>query len=93
MATLEEIGRVRVVWHCKGHVNRVILLRGKDHPHETTLRDYQGQGYSFEQHLPDRTAHGSSGRCKAATVMRSSRRTSFVRFAFRVLLDCLAPAI
>ena len=31
---LEEMGRVKVVRHGKGHVNRAVLLRGKDEAHE-----------------------------------------------------------
>ncbi len=50
---LERLGRAKVVRHRKGHVNRVVLLRGPDEPHTTGLRDYLGQAYSFPQPLPD----------------------------------------
>jgi hypothetical protein len=50
---LEEMGRVKVVRHRKGHVNRAVLLRGKDDAPATNLQDYVGQAYSFHQPLPD----------------------------------------
>jgi hypothetical protein len=90
---LEEIGRVKLVRHRKGHVNRAILLRGKDDPQATTLRDYIGQSYSFEQSLPDghrpwklRPLQGGPSDTDLAP--------EFVRPIFiRVLLDCIAPAV
>lgn len=88
---LENLGRVKLVRHRKGHVNRAILLRGKDDPHTTVLRDYQGQSYSFEQPLPDghrpwklRPLQGGRSDVDLAP--------AFVRPIFlRVLLDCVAP--
>jgi len=49
----EVTGRVRVVRHRKGHVNRAILLRRPGDPEAFTLRDYQGRAYSFRQSLDD----------------------------------------
>ncbi len=50
---LETGGRATIVRHKKGHVNRVIMLRGKDDPPTPRLRDYMGQSYSFRQPLHD----------------------------------------
>lgn len=90
---LEDLGRAKVVRHKKGHVNRVILLRGKGDAHVTALRDYQGQAYSFEQPLTD--GHrpwrlrplqgGDSDTCLAPECVRP--------IFMRVLLDCLSPAV
>jgi hypothetical protein len=41
------MGRATIVRHRKGHVNRAVLLRGKDEPHTTRAQDYVGQAYSF----------------------------------------------
>ncbi|MGE5646147.1 MAG: hypothetical protein ACM336_10185 [Acidobacteriota bacterium] len=86
---LEQMGRAKVVRHRKGHVNRVVLLRGKDDPKPTNLRDYQGKVYSFEQPLDDghhawklRPLQGGRSEVNLAPV---SVRPIFIR----VLLDCL----
>ena len=50
---LEQAGRVRVVAHRKGGVNRVIMLRREGDPRPFFLRDFQGEAYSFHQPLPD----------------------------------------
>ncbi len=89
---LEGMGRVKIVRHRKGHVNRAVLLRGKDDPRPTRVEDYVGQAYSFHQPLPDghrpwklRPLQGGRSDTDLAP--------SFVRPIFiRVLLDCLAPA-
>jgi len=49
---LEGRGLAKLVRH-KGHVNRVVLYRRPDDPHPTTVRDYQGNAYSFKQPLGD----------------------------------------
>jgi hypothetical protein len=89
---LEEMGRAKIVRHRKGHVNRAVLLRGKDEPHTTALRDYQGQAYSFEQPLSDghrpwklRPLQGGRSDVNLAP---ASLRPIFIR----VLLDCVAGA-
>ncbi len=90
---LEEMGRVKVVRHRKGHVNRAVLLRGKDDAHATNLRDYVGQAYSFHQPLPNghrpwkqRPLQGGRSEVNLAP---ANVRPIFIR----VLLDCLAPAV
>jgi hypothetical protein len=86
---LEELGRVKLIRHRKGHVNRAILLRGEEDPNPLLLRDCQGQAYSFEQPLQDghrawklRPLQGGRSDVNLAP--------GFVRPIFmRVLLDCL----
>ena len=86
---LEQMGRAKIVRHRKGHVNRVVLLRGKDEPHAVKLRDYVGQAYSFHQPLPDghrpwklRPLQGGRSDVDLAP--------EFVRPIFvRVLMDCM----
>jgi hypothetical protein len=88
---LEQTGRVKVVRHKKGAVNRAILLRGKDEPHVTRLRDHQGQAYSFEQHLPD-GHHSWKLRALQGGDSEVNLAPEHVRPIFiRVLLDCLTP--
>ncbi len=92
---LEAMGRVKVVRHRKGHINRAIELRANDEPHSTRLRDYQGQAYSIRQPLDDghkpwklRPLQGGPSDVELAP--------DFVRPIFiRVLLDCMvaAPAL
>ncbi len=89
---LEQMGRVKVVRHRKGHVNRVVLRRGKGEPHAIKLRDYVGQVYSFRQPLPDghrpwklRPLQGGRSDVNLAP---ESVRPIFLR----VLLDCLPKA-
>jgi hypothetical protein len=89
-ARLEASGRARVVRHRKGHINRVILLRGKNEPKAARLRDYLGRAYSFKQELGDghrpwklRPLQGGHS--------ESSLAPEFLRPIFiRVLLDVLA---
>jgi len=50
---LEQAGRVKVVAHRKGWVNRIIMLRRDSDPRPSSLRDFQGPAYSFHQQLPD----------------------------------------
>jgi len=51
---LERDGNAKVVRHKKGTINRVVLYRRACDPRRpTTVRDYQGQAYSFEQALDD----------------------------------------
>lgn len=89
---LEALGRVLVVRHKKGHINRAILLRGKGDPKATTLRDYQGRAYSYEQalgdgHRPWRLRPLQGGHSE------SSLAPEFLRPIFiRVLMECLTPA-
>ena len=85
---LEACGRVKVVRHKKGHVNRAITLRGKDEPRPTALRDYVGQAYSHRQQLDDghrawklRPLQGGRSETNLAP---EDLRSIFVR----VLLDC-----
>ena len=73
---LENSGVAKVVRHKKGHINRVILLRGKDDPRPTTLHDYRGKRYSFQQLLKDGQVHGSFVRCRAAGARLTLRRRS-----------------
>ncbi len=89
---LESTGRVKLVRHRKGAVNRAVLLRGKDDPHATRLRDHQGQSYSFQQPLDDghkpwklRPLQGGRSDVNLAP---ASVRPIFIR----VLLDCLVTA-
>ncbi len=87
---LEQSGRLRVVRHRKGHINRAILLRGKNEPKAATLRDYRGRAYSYEQALGDghrpwklRPLQGGDSETKLAP--------EFLRPIFvRVLIECLA---
>ena len=80
---------MKVVRHHKGHVDRAVLLRGKDEAHATHVRDYVGQAYSFHQPLPDghrpwklRPLQGGRSDMNLAPAT--------VRLIFlRVLLDCL----
>jgi hypothetical protein len=88
---LEEMGRVKIVRHRKGHVNRAVLLRSEGEPHDTKVEDYIGQFYSFHQPLPDghrpwklRPLQGGRSDSNLAPV---SVRPIFIR----VLLDCLVP--
>ena len=92
-ARLENIGVAKVVRQKKRHINRVILLRGKDDPRPTTPRDYLGKRYSFQQHLNDgqrpwklRPLQGGRSETDLAP---EELRPIFIR----VLLDCLAPAV
>ena len=92
-ARLENNGLAKVVRHRKGHINRVILLRGKDDPHPTTPGDYLGKQYSFRQHLKDgqrpwklRPLQGGKSETDLAP---EELRPIFIR----VLLDCLAQAV
>jgi len=85
-----EMGRIKVVRHRKGHVNRAVLVRGKDDAHATELRDYVGQPYSFHQPLPDghrpwklRPLQGGRSETNLAP---ESVRPIFIQ----VLLDCVA---
>jgi hypothetical protein len=78
--------------HKHSAVNRAILLRGKDEPHVTRLRDHQGQAYSFEQPLADghrpwklRPLQGGDSDVNLAP---EHVRPIFIR----VLLDCRARA-
>ncbi len=49
---LERDGNAKVVRHKKGAINRVVLYRRACDPlRPTTVRDYQGQAYSFQQPL------------------------------------------
>jgi len=89
---LEEMGRVKVVRHRKGHVNRAVLLCGKDEAHATNVRDYVGQAYSFHQPLPDghrpwklRPLQGGRSDVNLAP---AAVRPVFIR----VLLDCLVTS-
>ncbi len=86
---LEAMGRAKIVRHRKGHVNRAVLLRGKDESPATNVRDYVGQAYSFHQLLPDghrpwklRPLQGGRSEVNLAP---TSVRPIFIR----VLLDCL----
>lgn len=92
-ARLEDKGVAKVVRHKKGHINRVILLRGKDDPRPTTARDYLGKRYSFRQPLKDgqrpwklRPLQGGRSETDLAP---EELRPIFIR----VLLDCLAPTV
>ena len=92
-ARLENSGVAKVVRHKKGHINRVILLRGKDDPRPTTPCDYLGKRYSFQQLLQDgqrpwklRPLQGGRSETDLAP---EELRPIFIR----VLLDCLAPAV
>jgi hypothetical protein len=89
---LEALGRAKIVRHRKGHVNRVVLLRGPGEAHATKLRDYSGQAYSMEQPLPDghrpwklRPLQGGRSDVYLAP---ASVRPIFLR----VLLDCLTES-
>jgi hypothetical protein len=87
---LEMTGRVKVVRHPKGHINRVILLRGKNDPKAARLRDYLGRAYSFRQELDD--GHRLWKLCPLqGGHSESSLAPEFLRPIFiRVLLDVLA---
>ena len=89
---LEESGRAKLVRH-KGRINRVILYRRPDDPHQTTVRDYQGKSYSFDQTLAD-------GRhCWKLRPLQGGRSDSTlappeVRPLFlRVVLDCMSSLV
>ena len=88
---LERAGRAKVVRH-QGRIKRVILLRGALDPRPTTIRDYRGQAYSFEQALGD----GHS--CWKFRPLQGGHAESLlappeVRPIFlRVLLDCMVDA-
>jgi hypothetical protein len=91
-ARLKKNGRARIVRHKKGHVNRVILYRLPGDPKPTTLRDYQGKAYSFEQSLDDghhawklRPLQGGRSEVNLAP---EDLRPIFLR----VLADCLVTA-
>jgi hypothetical protein len=86
---LEGIGRVTIVRHKKGYLNRVILLRGEGDPPTTHLRDYMGQSYSFRQPLPD-GLHVWKLRPLQGGRSDTNLAPADVRPIFlRVLLDCL----
>ena len=87
---LEQLGRAKIVRHRKGHVNRAVLLRGKEESRAVSLQDYSGQAYSFQQPLADghrpwklRPLQGGRSEVNLAP---ASVRPIFIR----VLLDCLA---
>lgn len=88
---LERDGMAKVVRHKKGTINRVVLRRRACDPRRpTTVRDYQGQGYSFEQRLDDghecwklRPLQGGSS---DSTLAPAALRPVFMA----VVLDCLA---
>jgi hypothetical protein len=88
---LETAGLAKLVRR-KGHLNRVVLYRRPGDPHPTTVRQYMGTGYSFEQPLSD------GHHCWKLRSLQGGRAESLlappeVRPIFlRVLLDCMAPA-
>jgi len=88
---LERDGMAKVVRHKKGTINRVVLHRRACDPRRpTTVRDYQGQAYSFEQALDDghecwklRPLQGGNS---DSTLAPPEVRPIFMA----VVLDCLA---
>ena len=93
---LESNGDAQLVRHKKGSINRAILHRRPGEPKPTTLRDYVGKAYSWEQPLDDghqpwalRPLAGHVSRGDASHeyhLAPASLRPIFIR----VLLDCLA---
>src|SRR5664279_1722133 len=85
---LEKAGYAKLVRH-KGHVNRVVLYRRPDDPQATTVRQYMGTDYSFEQPL------GDGHHCWKLRPLQGGNAESLlappeVRPIFlRVVLDCL----
>jgi hypothetical protein len=57
---LENAGLAKLVRR-KGHLNRVVLYRRPGDPNPTTVRQYMGTGYSFEQPLGDYVRLGAVG--------------------------------
>ena len=88
---LENAGLAKLVRH-KGHLNRVVLYRRPGDPHPTTIRQYMGTGYSFEQPLSD-GHHCWKFRPLQGGHAESLLAPAEVRPIFlRVLLDCMVPA-
>ena len=89
---LERDGLAKVIRHKKnGTMNRVVMHRRDGDPHPTTIRNYQGQAYSFEQPLDDghhcwklRPLQG--GRSES-TLAPPELRPIFLQ----VVLDCMTP--
>ena len=88
---LERGGLAKAVRH-KGHLNRVVFYRRPGDPPPTTIRNYQGQSYSFEQPLSDghfcwrfRPLQGGNAECDLAP-------TEVRPIFLRVVLDCLVEA-
>jgi hypothetical protein len=95
---LEREGLAKLVRHKKGSVNRVVMRRRPGDPNATVLRDYPGQGYSYEHHLYD----GHRPWALKPLGGKVSRRDHNIEFNLapastrpiflRVLLDCLVHA-
>ena len=90
---LERDGLAKLVRHKKSDaINRVVMHRRPGDPRPTTIRDFQGQPYSFEQSLsnghqcwklrPLQGGHSDS------TLAPSELRPIFLR----VVLECLVSA-
>jgi hypothetical protein len=88
---LENSGHAKLVRH-KGHLNRAVMYRRPGDPHPTTIRQYMGTGYSFEQPLSD------GHHCWKLRPLQGGHAESLLAPAevrpifLRVLLDCMAPA-
>ncbi len=88
---LENAGLAKLVRR-KGHLNRVVLYRRPGDPHPTTVRQYMGTGYSFDQPL------GDGHHCWKLRPLQGGHAESLlappeVRPIFlQVVLDCMAPA-
>jgi hypothetical protein len=88
---LESAGLATVIRN-QGHLKRVVLLRRAGDPRPTSVRDYRGQSYSFEQPLSD--GHF----CWRFRPLQGGRSETMlappeVRPIFlRVLLDCMVGA-
>ena len=88
---LEYAGLAKLVRH-KGHINRAILHRRPGDPHPTTIRQYMGTGYSFEQPLSD------GHHCWKLRPLQGGRAESLLAppelrpIFLRVVLDCLTTA-
>lgn len=90
---LASLGRVNLVRHKKGTLNRVILHRMPGEPAPMRVTDYMGRPYSFPQKLDD--GH-RCWRLKSLAGDRSETNLApeEVRPIFlRVLLDCLAGGV
>ena len=89
---LVQLGRVsRVVRRRDGQPVRAFLHRMPGEPKPSTLRDYMGTKYSFQQHLVD--GHRCYRLRSLGDDLRAERSLApeAVRPIFlRVLLDCLA---
>ena len=95
---LERDGLAKIIRQRTGRIARAVMYKRPGDPAATTVRDYMGKGYSFQQDLDDghrpwalKPLSGYVSRRDANPdyhLAPESVRPIFIR----VLLDCMVPA-